>query len=249
VTTIGIYTRALRVLYNVCIEQDPSLRELYPFAKGRQERTKYKIKTGQGSKGDVLTAEQLRKFSKIKTDPETAAHEAKLYWMFSFYAQGMNTNDIFRLRYKDVGWDAIRYERAKTAHTESKQEIIEIPMTQAIKKIIVELGAPDKSPESFVFPLLPKRCDAERAKKLIHQKNKIINKWLGKLCESKKLPSITMYWSRHTYASLLKDAGISVEQIRELLGHGDIKTTEHYLRRFDLDSKREANASIMKKLA
>lgn len=73
VTTIGIYTRSIRVIYNVCIEHDPSLRELYPFSRGRQERSKYKIKSGHGSKGDALTFKQLQAFNKIKTKPGTPA--------------------------------------------------------------------------------------------------------------------------------------------------------------------------------
>lgn len=160
----------------------------------------------------------------------------------------MNPSDIFRLKYQNIGWDAIRYERAKTERTESSQEIIEIPLTEAIKKIIIELGNPDKRPEAYVFPLLPNRCSPEQARAMIQQKNKVLNKWLKVICDD-RLPAVTMYWSRHTYASLLKDAGTPLEKIRELLGHGDLKTTEHYLRRFDLDSKRETNEAIMKKLA
>jgi integrase/recombinase XerD len=34
---------------------------------------------------------------------------------------------------------------------------------------------------------------------------------------------------------------LSIEMIRELLGHSDIRTTESYLKRFDFDRKREAN--------
>ena len=58
--------------------------------------------------------------------------------------------------------------------------------------------------------------------------------------------NLTTYWARHTYASILKQAGQPVELIRELLGHGDIRTTESYLTRFDLAKKREVNDGIFR---
>ena len=40
---------------------------------------------------------------------------------------------------------------------------------------------------------------------------------------------------------MLKAGGVNVEMIRELLGHSNVKVTEAYLKRFDLEKKREAN--------
>ncbi len=66
-----------------------------------------------------------------------------------------------------------------------------------------------------------------------------------RICIANDLPPITTYWARHSYASLLKQSGQSVELIREMLGHSDIKTTESYLKRFDLKKKIEANEGVM----
>jgi site-specific recombinase XerD len=40
---------------------------------------------------------------------------------------------------------------------------------------------------------------------------------------------ITPYWLRHTYAQHLLEAGISVFEIKEMLGHDDIEATKRYL--------------------
>ena len=40
---------------------------------------------------------------------------------------------------------------------------------------------------------------------------------------------ITPYWLRHTYAQHLLEAGISVFEIKEMLGHDDIEATGRYL--------------------
>jgi site-specific recombinase XerD len=39
----------------------------------------------------------------------------------------------------------------------------------------------------------------------------------------------TTYWLRHTHAQHLLEAGISVFEIKEMLGHDDIEATGRYL--------------------
>lgn len=41
--------------------------------------------------------------------------------------------------------------------------------------------------------------------------------------------SATPYWLRHTYAQNLLENGVSIFEIKEMLGHDHIQTTEHYL--------------------
>ena len=76
----------------------------------------------------------------------------------------------------------------------------------------------------------------------------MINSRLGDLCEANDLPSITTYWARHSYASLLKEDGVPVDTIRELLGHSDVRTTMSYLKRFDIDVTREINERLENRL-
>jgi site-specific recombinase XerD len=42
-------------------------------------------------------------------------------------------------------------------------------------------------------------------------------------------PSASVYWLRHTYAQNLLEAGISLFEIKELLGHDSIESTRKYL--------------------
>ncbi|HMV07562.1 MAG TPA: site-specific integrase [Cyclobacteriaceae bacterium] len=243
-TTVSIYMRALRAVYNYIAGKLPHLSDHYPFTTHQSDRTKYKIKSGSGSKGDALNIEQLRQFQSIEVIPSSPEWRAKLLWMFSFYCNGMNFNDIARLTYANVKKDSISYIRHKTKETERSEEVIEIPLSDSIREIIIELGNPNKHPSSFIFDILTKNLSPLQERKTINQKIKIVNKWLKKICEANELPPITTYWARHSYASLLKQAGHSVELIREMLGHSDIKTTESYLKRFDLSKKREANERL-----
>lgn len=236
--------RTLRAVFNYISEKLPHLLESYPFANRSNDRTRYKIKTGSGSKGEALTEDQLRIFHSSDVIPGTPMWRAKQLWFFSFFCQGMNMNDIARLRYRHIHPESIRYVRTKTKETESKEEVIEVPLTDEIRRIIVELGNPSKDPKSFVFNLLVPGLSPMEERKVINQRIKVLNKWLKKICIENDLPIITSYWARHTYASLLKFSGVPIEMIRELLGHADIKTTENYLKRFDLDQKRKINENV-----
>jgi integrase/recombinase XerD len=150
------------------------------------------------------------------------------------------------LPYSDIKGDFISYTRQKTKRTETN-EILQVPLSDSLREIIIALGNSDKTHSNYVFPILTKsENDFLKIENTVLQKIKITNKWLKSLCEDNKLPVMTTYWSRHTYASLLKNSGVAVEMIRELLGHSEIKTTEHYLKRFDIDQKRKVNEDLSK---
>lgn len=261
-TTIGIYARALKVIYNLAADKNQALLETYPFARKQTDRNRYKIRTGSGHKGDALSIEQLKKFIAITTDPFFPEHEAKLLWLFSFYCQGMNMKDICLLKYQNIKGELITYVRAKTKDTEAQESLMEVPLTDPIRTIINAIGNPDKSPNSYLFPVIPNglgstvkrrtsdvKTTEERIDEIIRQKIKMVNKFTKQLCKDSKDPdlkdlNLTTYWARHSYANLMKEAGESVELIRELLGHSDIRTTENYLKRFDLLKKRSANEKL-----
>jgi integrase len=236
--------RTLRIIFNQAIDRDPTLKDLYPFARKQNDKRGYKIKLGTGSKGQALSAEEIQKLILIKVVPGTLAYEAKYLWLFSFYCQGINFRDIAYLQYKNIKPEHIEYVRRKTSETERKEELMQIPLTPLISEIIVDLGNPNKDKNSFVFNIINDTMDIVEQDAAIRQKLKVTNKWLRQICAANDLPLITTYWARHSYASLLKDLNESVELIREMLGHADIRTTESYLKRFDIERKREANEKI-----
>lgn len=246
-TTIGIYARALRIIYNLAVDTNPSLAEFYPFARKANDNKRYKIRSGSGKKGQAMSAEDLQKFMATSPIEGTAEWEAKQYWLFMFYASGMNMADVAQLQYRsiDLGGNAIRYVRAKTKDTEINEEVIEIPLSEALKKIIVAIGNTGKLPSDYVFPILKRGMTPLQIKATTKQKTKIINKWLSRLCKENGLPEITSYWSRHTAATLLRDTGASVELISEMLGHSDVKVTREYLSRFSVQKKQDAIETAM----
>lgn len=49
----------------------------------------------------------------------------------------------------------------------------------------------------------------------------------------------TTNFARHSFSTVLKRSGVSIEMISEQLGHTSIKTTQIYLDSFESDQKRE----------
>lgn len=242
--TVAMYMRAIKVIYNVAASENSFLKENYPFATKQNDRGKYKIRTGPGKKAEPLSVEELQAFIKTAPIEGTPEHTAKLIWLFSFYCQGMNLRDVFLLQYQDVKFDAIRYIRRKTRDTEVNDQGMEIPMSEAIKSIILSIGNPGKSPTAYVFDLIEHSPDPVKFDSAIKQGIKLTNLRLERLCEQNNLPRITTYTARHSYANLLKQSGESLEVIRELLGHSDVRTTEAYLNRFDLSRKQKISQKI-----
>jgi len=57
--------------------------------------------------------------------------------------------------------------------------------------------------------------------------NRVVNE-IGRYMRKLNLPS-TAYWLRHTYAQNLLEAGASIYEIKEMMGHDNIESTRKYL--------------------
>ena len=50
---------------------------------------------------------------------------------------------------------------------------------------------------------------------------------------------VTTYYARHSFATILKNSGVSTEFISEALGHTSLETTKNYLAGFEQDAIRK----------
>ena len=68
----------------------------------------------------------------------------------------------------------------------------------------------------------------------IHKVRGQINRELKLLASEIGINSkLTTYVARHSFATVLKRSGVSIELISELMGHADISTTKIYLDSFE----------------
>jgi integrase/recombinase XerD len=248
-TTIGMYMRSLKVIYNLCLEDNPSLKESYPFALKATTKKGYKISTGGGKKGFALTVQELRAFMDIPTEPGAPEHEAKLLWLFSFHCDGMNFRDIALLKHNKIDWKQrnFTYVREKTKRTEEKEVIITVTITDEIEEIIKALSDPfDNRPQSYVFNFgLTNGMDPKQEYATIKQKLKINNEYTKRLCRDNDLCPITTYCARHTWATItyLHELA-SIEYISERLDHNNLQTTKTYLEKHGPDKTLKVSSGM-----
>ena len=238
VTSVGIYLRSLRTIYNQAVEDGVVDRAIYPFTKRR-----YQIPTGSNTK-KALTLADIEKIYNYPALSGSAEERARDLWLFSYLCNGMNPKDIARLTYQQVGEDQIRFVRAKTERTKRDVKAITVAVTDDIRRIIAKWGQQPIAPNRYVFAVLEPGMSAEREMAVVRQFSKTINKYIGRISLALGLDKdVTTYTARHSFSTVLKRSGAPIEFISESLGHQDIRTTESYLDSFEDDVKRQyANA-------
>lgn len=250
-TSVSIYMRCLRSVYNEMAEFDEYLKTVYPFSRKDSDK-KYKIIAGSGGqKGVTLSKDEIAGFINGKIEgeeiPENPMYRAKQLFLFSFFAQGANFKDLAMLQYSDIGKDTIEFQRKKTIRTKRDASIIRIPLTDPLNKILIEQGNPQRDKKNFVFELFDSnvKYTSKQTDDKIRQWVKITNKWLRRYCELNELPIVSTYSARHTFASLAK-IHLPVVQISKMLGHSRITTTQAYLGRFEDDENRSGLMKVFK---
>jgi len=237
-TTVGIYLRPLRALFNEAKTKGVVKEASYPFGKG-----KYQIKAPRARKS-ALTLEELKTFYHL--EPKTPEQEkAKDFWFFSFYCNGMNLKDIVFLKWDNIVGDRLSFMRSKTANSRNESHEITIYLNDKAKEIIEKHGTKDEIKKGFVFPVLKEgSADAE----LERQKNnftRFVNQHLKKLFTDAGInTTISHGVGRHSFANFALNNNISIEHISEALGHSSTGTTQIYLSGFDDAAKKELSKKL-----
>ena len=233
-TTIGIYLRNLRIVINKAI-RDGITKVEYPFGRG-----KYQIPLSRSIK-KALSLHEVGLIMNYPVNDGTNEHKYRDYWLFSYLCNGINVKDLAKLKYKNIDEDVMTFIREKTKR-ECKRNLrpIKVVITQIIGRIIDRWGNKPAYPEQYIFPILEHGLSPEHEYKLIHQATKMINKYIGQIAEKIGIThKITSYTARHSFATVLKRSGASIEFISESLGHSNLQTTENYLADFEIEEKRK----------
>lgn len=101
-----------------------------------------------------------------------------------------------------------------------------IPLTETAQKILNAYGAWKGAPGTgYLFPSASGRTD--------HYSPATVRKHLQQLREERgwtgRLATVSPHVLRHTFATRMLDAGVSLKHVSALLGHSDIMTTQRYL--------------------
>lgn len=236
-STIGIYLRPLRAVYNEAAEEGLATKDKsYPFG-----RRKYQIPAAR----KVKKALELSDVEKIYYYDDSGLTEleqrCRALWLFSYFANGMNPKDIINIRYQNIHDDYLMFERAKTERSHRDDpKVITVFLSEDMKAIIERWGNKTALPNEYIFPILYQGASPLRQYTLVHNLVSVINDTMKRILEDLGIPKkATTYVARHTFSTVLKRSGASTEAIQEALGHTDIKTTESYLDSFDKETKKQ----------
>lgn len=233
-TTVGIYLRSLRTIFNIAINEKTISRDNYPFG-----RRKYEVPKGHNIK-KALAIGEISKIFRHKAKKGSAEEMARDYWVFMYLCNGMNVKDFSRLKYSNIDNDFLFYERAKTARTKGETESIKVSLVNEAKAVIKKWGNMKINKDTFVFPVLNDKTSPENERKLVQLLTALVNKYMKKISASLELGKhITTYTARHSFSTVLKRSGASTERISEALGHSNVSTTKSYLASFEDESIKE----------
>jgi integrase/recombinase XerD len=238
-STIGIYMRNIRVLFNLAIKKH-GVKAEYPF-------NEYSPKSASGRKM-ALTAHQISLINNYQTkDPREQFYRDM--FMFSFLGNGLNLSDIARLKYSNIEGGSIYFVREKTKNKDEQTELA-VPITKQMQNIIAEYGTKAIGHDAYIFPVLTEGGDDQRHYAEIKQFTKMVNKHLRVIAKAVDITEkISSYTARHSWATISKNSGASTEYIKEALGHSNVLVTEKYLKSFESDTRRKHSESIEKQIS
>lgn len=239
-TTVSMYVRTLRTIFNEAISKKDIDSDLYPFGKDRYSPPAAK------SVKKALNDTQLKTLLEGKPlNPEQA--KAKAFWFFSYSCNGMNIKDIVNLRFKDLQGEALSFYRAKTINTnKGNLKPVIVFLNDFAKEVIEQYGNPNTSQENYIFSIIDRTKSIESQYRQIKNFTRFINQHFKKYAACLEIKEdISTYWARHSFATRAIRKGASLEFVSEALSHSNLQTTKGYFAGFASDQKKEFAATLM----
>ena len=198
--------RYMRAVFNYAIDEGITMS--YPFRKFKIKRAETKKKS--------LSLEQLRELWNYPVD-ESQERYLNLFKLI-FLLRGINLIDLVQV---DLSGKRVEYNRSKTKKPYS------IKVEPEIREVINKVG-----------PFL-KQMNKDNYRNYEGRMNKAL-KTIGP-CEVGKrgkkvyrplFPELSVYWARHTFATIGYECGISMDLISDMLGHSNgMAVTNIYIRK------------------
>ena len=132
------------------------------------------------------------------------------------YSGGLRLNELRHLRIADVDFDRMMIHIKQGKGNKDRYVVLSKVMKQALQQYYAEY-----KPQVYVF-------NGETVGEVVGERT-IQNAIKEALLKTKIQKIVTMHTLRHSYATHLLEDGVDLITIKNLLGHGDIRTTMIYL--------------------
>jgi integrase len=230
VSTVGIYLRPLRFLFNRAIRD--GITSYYPFGIG-----KYEIPTSENTKRPLSSIE-LQRLAGYSGN--TLYKYYRDFFILSYYLSGLNFVDLLTLQRKQLKGNALSLVRAKTRRTSRKQKEILLKLNDEAMDIISRHGT---GQGKYIFDIIKDDDSPEIIRQRVRNFISNTNQVLKKIAKEISINSdISTVYARHSAASHGLKAGISLAMISKSLGHSNIAVTSNYLSTIDDEEQALADA-------
>lgn len=162
---------------------------------------------------------------------EAKKHDHVFYevWAMALMT-GMRSGELYALKWTDVDFDAriISLSRQWTSKngygpTKTRKSRV-VPISESLLQFLKELKL-KRGEQEFILPHLTDWTNGEQAKVL------------ATFCEAVGITSVKFHDLRATFITNLLAQGESLARVMAIVGHGELRTTNGYLRRAGVDVK------------
>lgn len=228
--TISFYMRILRAAYNRAVEKGLTVQK-HPFKH---------VYTGMDKTPKrAIHFKDIKHIKELNLSGKPHWELARDMFLFSFYTRGMSFIDMAYLKKSDLKNGILSYRRHKTGQQ------LHIKWESYMEAIVAQYAA--GCSEDYLLPILklPSNNLRSQYKSTMFRINKYL-KEIARLCGI--TTPLTMYVSRHSWASIAKSKNIPISVISEGMGHDSEETTRIYLASLDGSVIDKANSIILKDL-
>lgn len=231
--TISTYMRMIRCIYNKGVDSHQApyvhrlFRDVFTGVDTRQKK--------------ALPVDELHTL--LYKDPQSEKLRrtqavANLLFLFC----GMPFVDLAHLEKSNLEGNILKYNRTKTG-TPMSVELLESAAAIVSQLRNTHSTALSDHPDYLFYILSGKNKRNEEAGYIEYQSTlRRFNNDLKILAKRLRIhSSVTSYTFRHSWATTAKYRGASIEMISESLGHKSIKTTQIYLKGFNLNDRTKIN--------
>ena len=220
--TVAKYIKHLKKIINHCLKTKV-LKE-NPFS---EYKAKIKIR-----EREFLTQAQLDRIINRKIESQRVKQVRDVF-VFCCYT-GLSYADVKKLSRKEImiGIDGEQWVMTSRKKTDTSSRI---PLLKPALDIIEKYkDHPRCENEGIVLPVLS---------------NQKVNSYLKEIAKDCSIPqNLTFHLARHTFATTITlTNGVPIESVSKMLGHLDIKTTQHYAKVIDEKVSKDMRA-LMRKL-
>lgn len=229
--TTSFYMRILRTNYRLAVENGLTA-DRRPFRHvycGMDKTVKRSIPFSD-----------IRKINDLDLSRKPSLDFARDMFMFSFCTRGMSFIDMAYLRKTDLNNGCLAYRRKKTG------QLLTIEWTGQMQAIIDKYKSDGTG---YLLPIITREDGNERRQyqNRMRKTNRLLKDIARLAGLSLSLP-LSMYYTRHSWATIARGKAVPLAVISEALGHDPETTTQIYLDSIKSGEVDKANRMILEGL-